>query len=233
MKSSGKKLWIALCTALPCLGGLVLTGCGDDDYVYPSVRTDLVELQTDATGTARTLVTDGGEHCSIRGRMGLDGLTPDTLYRVVSQYEVQQRPNGEEAAAPATAVVYSAQLAVAPLPIPAAQVTELHEDPVDLQSLSRRGRYLNLILQVKVKDQKHVYQFIDQGMEDKGTHRILHLRLYHDRQGDAEAFHRTVYASVPLWPYADTLQPTDSVEFHFTTYREGKTSRRFAVGTLK
>lgn len=57
---------------------LLLSSCSDDDYVYPNVLTDMIDLKTDDTGTGRYLITDEGTEWNIQARAGLDGLVPDT-----------------------------------------------------------------------------------------------------------------------------------------------------------
>mgnify|MGYP000508053380 FL=1 len=100
-------------------------------------------------------------------------------------------------------------------------------DPVAIQSIWRGGNYLNLILQVKVKDQKHGYHFIENKLENKDGEQTLYLTLYHDRNNDIEGFNRKVYLSVPLWAYAGKLHKGDKIVFNIRTYKEGMTSRIF------
>ena len=38
---------------LSFLTSLLLGACGEDDYVYPNVLTDMIDLKTDHTGTGR------------------------------------------------------------------------------------------------------------------------------------------------------------------------------------
>ena len=63
---------------LSFLTSLLLGACGEDDYVYPNVLTDMIDLKTDHTGTGRYLITDEGTEWRIQSRTGLDGLAPDT-----------------------------------------------------------------------------------------------------------------------------------------------------------
>ena len=71
---------------LSFLTSLLLGACGEDDYVYPNVLTDMIDLKTDHTGTGRYLITDEGTEWRIQSRTGLDGLAPDTTYRTVTMY---------------------------------------------------------------------------------------------------------------------------------------------------
>ena len=180
---------------LSFLTSLLLGACGEDDYVYPNVLTDMIDLKTDHTGTGRYLITDEGTEWRIQSRTGLDGLAPDTTYRTVTMY---------------------------------APLTDSEEAEKEaMQSIWRGGNYLNLILQVKVKDQKHGYHFIENKLENKDGEQTLYLTLYHDRNNDIEGFNRKVYLSVPLWAYAGKLHKGDKIVFNIRTYKEGMTSRIF------
>ena len=66
------KKYILLCLFAP----LLFIACSDDDYVYPNVLTEMIDLVTDNTGTATYLKSDEGVIWSIQPRAGLDGLTP-------------------------------------------------------------------------------------------------------------------------------------------------------------
>ncbi len=210
-------LWSLLCP--------LLWACGnDDDYVYPNVIMELVDLQTDATGAAAYLITDNGTQWHLQPHEGLDALVPDTIYRTVSMYS----PLSLEGGAYQEAIIYNAQPVISPLPKPEDKVEEIKTDPVTLQSIWRSGRYLNLIVQAKVKDQKHTYGFIENGLtqEADGT-QTLHLTLYHDCNNDLEGFDSSIYLSVPLWAYEGILNKGDKVTFSLNTYKEGMTSRTF------
>ena len=99
---------------LPLLWLTLLAGvsCKEDDYVYPSVVTEFIDGQTDSEGVLSRLITDEGEVYTIQLREGLDGLTPDSLYRTVSVYQPLTE-SGE-------VYLYSAQLIMALDPLPAA-----------------------------------------------------------------------------------------------------------------
>lgn len=205
---------IAIFLLLP----LLLSACSDDDYVYPNVLTDMTDLRTDHTGTGQYLITDDGTTWHIQARTGLDGLAPDTTYRTVTMYEPL---TGTEA------ILYNTRQAISPIPRPEATFKEIKTDPVAIQSIWRAGNYLNLILLVKAKDQRHSYHFIENKLESQDGVQTLHLTLYHDRGQDTEGFNRKVYLSVPLWAYAGKLHEGDKIVFNLRTYKEGMTSRTF------
>ena len=101
------KKCILLCLFAP----LLFIACSDDDYVYPNVLTEMIDLVTDNTGTATYLKSDEGVIWSIQPRAGLDGLTPDSVYRTVTMYApvtTSQPPSLE-------AILYNTQIAISPI----------------------------------------------------------------------------------------------------------------------
>ena len=176
-------------------------------------------LQTDSKGFGTQIITDEGQIWQLQEGNQPDSLTSDSIYRVVSRFAPL---NTHEAKA------YSFWKVIAPLPRPIHEYPSIITDPVSIQSIWRSGNYLNLVLQVKVKDKEHVLSFIDKGItqhEDKT--RTLTLMLFHDRQEDVEGFDQKFYLSVPLWHYQGKLDKGDQIVFQLNTYKEGMTSRTF------
>lgn len=215
MKTLTHILYILLAAVLFC------TCSKEEEYVYPDVLTEFVCLKTNEEGKGVQLLTDNGKTWQIpEEQRPADDLTPDSIYRVVSKY-VPSAETGE-------ADVYTLQSVIAPLPKAESEFEEIHTDAVTIQSIWLTGNYLNLILQVMVKDQKHTFGFIDHGIttNEDGT-QTLSLLLYHDRNNDVEGFYRKAYLSVPLWHYQNLLTPGDSITFRLNTYKEGMTTRTF------
>lgn len=219
LKNNKMKKFVILSFIFP----LLLSACSDDDYVYPNVLTEMIDLKTDNTGTGRYLITDEGTEWNIQARTGLDGLVPDTTYRTVTMYA----PLTTDGTTEKEAVLYNTQLVLSPIPLPEAKFKDIKTDPVAIQSIWRGGNYLNMILQVMVKDRQHTYHFIENKLENKDGEQTLYLTLYHDRNSDIEGFDRKVYLSVPLWAYAHILRKGDKIVFNINTYKEGMTSRTF------
>lgn len=208
------------------LGLCVFASCQkEDDYVYPEVQTEFIGLQTDASGKGVKLLSDKGEAYRIQSRDGLDGLVADTLYRTVSVYSKLGANAGDEA----DVKLYSCSLVLSLKPIQAKMFKEgVKTDPVDIQSMWRSGDYLNMVLLVPVKETKHLFHFVDEGVTEAAGVRTLNLRLYHDSAGDYAAFTRRSYLSVPLWCYANVLRTGDKIRFALKTNEEGDTYREFS-----
>ena len=116
----------------------------------------------------------------------------DEIKETKDIYEENRRLRKNLEEAEKEAMLYNTQLVISPVPLSESKFKEIKTDPVAIQSIWRGGNYLNLILQVKVKDQKHGYHFIENKLENKDGEQTLYLTLYHDRNNDIEGFNRKV-----------------------------------------
>ena len=198
---------------------VLLTACGEEEYVYPDLITEMSCLKTNAEGFGTQIITDEGTIWHLQEGSRPDSLTADSLYRVVSRFAP---------VADSEAVAYSFWKVISPLPKPESEYESIHLDPVDIQSIWQSGDYLNMVLQVMVKDKEHELSFIDNGITSNanGT-QTLHLTLYHHRKDDVEGFMQKYYLSVPLWHYEGKLNKGDTIVFELYTYKEGMTQRTF------
>ena len=198
---------------------VLLTACGEEEYVFPDLITEMSCLRTDSKGFGTQIITDEGTIWHLQEGSRPDSLTADSLYRVVSRFAP---------VADSEAVAYSFWKVISPLPKPESEYESIHLDPVDIQSIWQSGNYLNMVLQVMVKDKEHELSFIDNGITSNanGT-QTLHLTLYHHRKDDVEGFMQKYYLSVPLWHYEGKLNKGDTIVFELYTYKEGMTQRTF------
>ena len=198
---------------------MFMTACGEDEYVYPDLVTEFSCLTTDAKGYGTQIVTDEGKVWHLQEGNRPNKLTPDSTYRVVSRFA----PIDDT-----YATAYSLWKAISPIPQPENMYETIHTDPVSIQSIWKSGNYLNLVLQIKVKDKQHELSFIDHGIvtNEDGT-QTLTLTLFHDRKDDVEGFDEKHYLSVPLWHYQDQLNQGDQIVINLNTYKEGMTSRTY------
>ena len=198
---------------------VLLTACGKEEYVYPDLITEMSCLRTDSKGFGTQIITDEGTIWHLQEGSRPDSLTADSLYRVVSRFAP---------VADSEAVAYSFWEVISPLPKPENEYGSIHMDPVSIQSIWRSGDYLNMVLQVKVKDQEHELSFIDNGVvTNTDGSQTLTLSLFHDRKNDVEGFEQKFYLSVPLWHYQGKLNKGDAIVFQLYTYKEGMTTRTF------
>lgn len=198
---------------------VLLTACGEEEYVFPDLITEMSCLRTDSKGFGTQIITDEGTIWHLQEGSRPDSLTADSLYRVVSRFAP---------VADSEAVAYSFWKVISPLPKPESEYESIHLDPVDIQSIWQSGDYLNMVLQVMVKDKEHELSFINNGITSNtnGT-QTLHLTLFHHRKDDVEGFMQKYYLSVPLWHYEGKLNKGDTIVFELYTYKEGMTQRTF------
>ena len=198
---------------------LVFTSCGEGAYVYPDLITEMVCLKTDNQGFGTHFITDEGHTWYLAKDNRPDSLTADSTYRVVSRYAPLSETDAK---------VYSFYKTISTLPKLESEYGSIHTDPVSIQSIWRSGDYLDMVLQIMVKDQKHELSFIENGIitNADGT-QTLTLTLYHDRKGDIEGFNEKHYLSIPLWHYQDILNKGDQIVLQLNTYKEGMTSRNY------
>lgn len=191
---------------------LSFCGCGEDDYVYPPVLTEILMGGTDATGTVCRLLTDKEVAYRVENLGDHSGLVADTLYRFVATYEIT---DADEPAAH----LYSLVNVFAQKPL-AGWEEEIKHDPVDVQSIWLSGDYLNMVLLVKAQDKKHIFRFIE-----TVTGPVVEVELYHDKGEDVEAYTQRAYLSLPLKDYK---QHCSGVRFTLNTSKEGMKSYSFS-----
>ena len=201
------------------LAALLFTSCGEEEYVFPDLVTEMVCLKTDANGYGTHFITDKGHTWHLKKENQPDSLTADSTYRVVSRYAPL---NDTEAKA------YSFYKTISSHPKLENIYKEIFTDPVSIQSIWRSGEYLNMVLLISSRDQEHELSFIENGIarNDDGT-KTLTLTLFHDRKGDIEGFNEKYYLSIPLWHYQGVLDKGDSIILQLNTYEEGMTSRSY------
>lgn len=193
--------------------------CGEEEYVFPDLVTEMVCLKTDANGVGTEFITDEGTVWHLQEGNRPNKLTADSTYRMVSRYVPLNETDAQ---------VYSFAKTISSLPKPESEYEVIHTDPVSIQSIWRSGDYLNMVLPISVKNQEHELAFIENGisLNDDGT-QTLTLTLFHDRKSDIEGFTQKFYLSIPLWHYQESLNKGDQIVLNLNTYKEGMTSRTY------
>ncbi len=207
----------------------ILAACDDHDSWADNYITDFADIITDSEGRLATMNLDNGDELAItstrqnpisvlehtRGR-----LTPDSTYRCICIYTRTgtycEIANFAPAFAPAP-MADSVLIAI---------THNIKTDPCRIQGIWRGGEYINARMLVQGQTLSHTAAFVDRGItvKEDGT-KILHLLLYHDQNGDTEAFTRTIYLSCPLTEYRNVLTHNhDSIYFAVNQYNVGMTT---------
>lgn len=200
---------------------VVCCGCSDDDnYVYPSVLTELADAHVNSSLLVDHIVTDQDKTFRIENSISASDLQADCYYRALCIYEKSETQ-------PDMAKIYSLKLVFAAEPLPAEAFTErVKTDPLSIESIWRGGKYLNIVALPKAQNIAHDFRFIEDSLTIHEGVTTLYLKLYHDRKNDTEAYEQKTYLSVPLESYS--LQKGDSVYFRANTYDEGLKTWKFA-----
>lgn len=194
----------------------------DDDYRYPSVRTDFACIATDGKGRIEHLLLDNGSSYPVR--LTQDFLEAydddptykrDTLYRLLSVYELVSTEQNDT-----VADLYALGNIISQVPTPLREDEELHQDPVYLQSIWLSGDYLNFVLEVKALNGKHSIGFVDTTPE---TMQGKEFTFYHRVTDDVESYRQKLYGSIPLVPFKESLGQGDTLRFVVNTYDERNT----------
>lgn len=203
-------LW-ALCT----LFTLTLTACLDDDDAqkpYPSLITELVEVNTNGRKQVSTIVSDDGTIYMPTKTYGYS--VADTTFRALCAYEplAGQSIN-----------VYQLQAIPAPKPLPPSSFNALTKDPINIISVWNSPRYINVYFSyLTTHAAVHAVGFCEDSItvSDDGL-RTAHISLLHSRPGeDAESYSEKTYICLPTYVYKDRC---DSVALTITTYRDEQT----------
>ena len=212
--------FVALCSLLFC-------NCesGDDDYRYPSVRTDFVCLTTDDAGRFERMLLDNGECYPTSIADGYMEQSPiykaDTTYRLIGVYELATAEQGGT-----EAKLYSIGNVLSVAPTPLKEGEELAQDPVHLQSAWISGNYLNVVVEIKALNGKHSIDFVDTTPE---TMDGKEFTLYHKVIDDVEAYRQKLYCSIPLAPFEGDLMQGDTLRFVANTYEDGNVSYSWPI----
>lgn len=215
MKNSRERIrqqfrWVVstlLITLLLLLCIFMVTGCSDDDSRLPSYHQELCEILTDSKGNATVLRSDDGKEHVITNP--LTKLVPDSLYRVLAF--ITEEKDG--------VMLRSVSPIASPLPFRYAP-SQLHTDPVEVITVWKVDRYLNLRLAVnRSNETPHTIGFADKGIKknENGTRTQL-LQLHYDSHSDGQYFRYETNISCPLYPLAPVLRKDiDSVRITINT----------------
>ncbi|MDR1003573.1 MAG: hypothetical protein LBL97_00975 [Prevotellaceae bacterium] len=206
---------------LPLIALLLFAACHDDEYHYPPVRLEFLTATTGSDGALHSVLTDNGQSFAVLEDASNTRTTPDTLLRIVSNYE-QQTDNGVK--------LYAVAAAVAPLPRPAASFPEgVKRSPASVTSIWMGLNYLNILLDVKAQDKRHSFGFVEEEntLDPVAGTRTVRLSLYHDDNGDRQAYSQRAYLSIPLQSYLEAHTPT-TIYFTATDYNGTPHSYRFS-----
>lgn len=190
---------------------LVLTACNEEDYHYPDVVTNLVELETDGSSNIHLIRTDDGAIYFPDKIIAFKDATPDSLYRVNCTYQPLDESGGK-------ATLYNVKGVLSPFPKEPSYFKDgIKTDPLKITSIWNSGGYINLHLGVMTKGGKHKYHFLNLGKSKNSMGKSTQLiQLFHSQEKDPEAYTQEIFLSCPLRKL--DLHSGDSIIFSINTY---------------
>lgn len=180
----------------------------DDDYHYPSVLTELVELNVDADSLARSFTTDAGKTYGIVQGSVRTNLA-DTVIRCLCVYlpKTEDVPNSDDfSSATCEATVYQLERVFSQPARPRSEFRSFPRSPFQFISSWHSSQWLNLYLGIPTSSQTfHSYAFAQDSIACDSTTgiRTAHVSFLHLRLGNAtDAYTQKTYFSLPLAPFA-------------------------------
>jgi hypothetical protein len=165
--------------------------------------TQLVDIHTDAQGRLSGIVTDDGQTYGLTKTYS--GYQSNAAYRALCGYVVQS------AAADTSATIY--RLRAVNVLADSTGIASTPHDPLNVQSVWLKGRYINFALVPKTKGNRHTYGF----QVDSVRNAHIYLSLTHRQNGDPLAYDDIQYASLPLGSVKQ-LQHGDSINIAIQTF---------------
>lgn len=211
-----------LCLLLPAVLACMLVACsGNDDYHYPPVKLEYLTAYSDADGRLQAVRTDDGTLLPIVERTSNQTITPDSLVRIVTNYEPMQTADGAQGIK-----LYGWSAAIAPLPMTGEVEHDDAHVPAEVLSAWMGYEYLNILLGVKQQG-VHTYGFIEESLStDVDAERAeVSFLLYHKTESEVDDYTKRSYLSIPLWPYLN--EEVRSLTVHFALYTASGELRRY------
>ena len=170
----------------------LVVGCSDDDGSdYPSLITDLVVAETNASKKVAKVTLDNGHSFDVEAQ-GISTEVADTTFRCVASYTL----TGGKMEVRNIAQVFSV------LPVPGDSLLTakdgtrkfdtLPRDPMNVVSMWKSGGYINMLLGLMTTGKgTHGFAFSEDSV---GHYSLVHLRPTED----AESYTEKVYMSMPI-----------------------------------
>jgi len=186
---------------LCCLS--LVVACGKDVYHFPDASREFFTAYTASDSTIQAIELDNGAYFKVIENTSNRKGTPDSVYRFIGYYEVLDEG----------VKLYSANRTVSSLPVPLAEIDSLCTDPLDMVSIWKSGRFLNMRLALKHGNGEHEFGFAEDSIRQMKGQNHLWFSFQHFADGDMEAFTDFVYASIPLKAY---LEKYKKFTLHFS-----------------
>ena len=189
--------------AMLLMAALLLVSCAEESEPYPNLVTEFADIHTGANGMFVSMTTDDGATFSITNT-NTKPHHPNATYRALIGFV----PDNSEKLPKATIYTLESVHVLAD-----STSTRMH-NPISVESMWQKGRYINMHLSAKTHGGKHGWgyaiDFIEKAGEGDRTHAHYHLTLHHNQGNDPLSYSETHYCSIitsklPEYEYTDTI----------------------------
>lgn len=183
----------------------------EDSYFYPPVILEFATVQTNATGQISSLKTDKGIIYPVDNYLAKNKLSANASLRVVCYYTLVEKTAEKKVD------IYAVGTPTSTKPEKIKE-QERKIDPVSVQSIWLAGDYINLILSIKAQNKSHSLKFMEDSITNDNGISTIHLSLFHNKNGDIEAYSQRAYLSVPLESYIKQFPNGFNISFSINSY---------------
>lgn len=189
------------CLLLLSLTALVLTlSCSKEEEIVPVVK-EFVSADTNRQGFICAISNDRGNRYVTSDTVRLEA---DSTYRLIMSYYVNPDMSS------ATILDYASVISS---PAREAEKDDASSDPVNIRSAWIGGGWLNLIIELKGLEKKHLLYAVE-----KSDSTRVAFSIFHDANEDISSYTATAYMSIPLKQYADVLSVNDTITLSYTDF---------------
>ena len=167
-----KRLIFFLCLICLCFS------CSEKEDAYPSIVSEFADIFSDNRGAFIKFATDDDKTYLIQNKV--TGYQPNAFYRGVCGFV----PDGTSATLYQLDAVY----------ILRDSTSRVCHDPINVTSIWRAGKYINMQLTPKTRGNGHFWGYCT----DSTRVGHIFLSLHHNQNKDPLAYSETVYASLPV-----------------------------------
>lgn len=190
------------------LAGLVLLGsCSEEEYVYPSVVTDIVSLKSDSLKRVMTLILDNGKQYGVNN-VDFKSVYANATLRALTTYVPMDSTH---------ATIYNATT----VPVLQDSTAVLRHDPLTALSAWQSGDFINMHLQPKTQGMAS-HHYWGYGIDSLLSHHLC-LSLHHAQNDDPVSYSTEMYVSIDLNQLGHNLESGDTVSLAIETFKGPKT----------
>ncbi len=194
---------------------LCFSSCKNDEVLSPSIQLEFINGTTNNDGLLQTITIDNGTVLKVNQDKTNSKFDPDITKRMIAN--IEQLPNH-------FSNIYALANVISGNPVSEKDFADgIKTDPVDLLSIWQGGNYVNMVLLVKVNNEKHNFHFIEQSKEEVAPGKVVvHVMLYHDANTTEPLFNvRRAYLSIPVNQYFDDNTSEVQLNFSYNSYTDG------------